>query len=100
MLVSAAVFLQLSCWSEKYTGIESNDRYAKNMKLQRKKCCTRGKTGKTTTNNHSEKISEVFGKIITGSLSYLIYIHNSHIFTIVYEDALKQEASKHASNSF
>ena len=51
-------------------------------------------------NNHSEKNSEVFGKIITGSLSYLIYIHNSHIFTIVYEDALKQEASKHASNSF
>ena len=36
MLVSAAVFLQLSCWSEKYTGIESNDRYDKNMKLQSK----------------------------------------------------------------
>ena len=50
--------------------------------------------------DHYKKISEFFGKIITGSLSYLIYIHNSHIFTIVYEDALKQEASKHASNSF
>ena len=81
-------FFQLSCWSEKYTGIESNDRYAKNMKLQSKNVALGAKQGR------SLQIT------ITGSLSYLIYIHNSHIFTIVYEDALKQEASKHASNSF
>ena len=100
MLFSAAVFLQLSCWSEKYTGIESNDRYAKNMKLQSKNVALGAKQGRPLQITILKKISEVFGKIIIGSLSYLIYIHNSHIFTIVYEDALKQEASKHASNSF
>ena len=34
MLVSAVVFLQLTCVSEKYTETESNDTYAKSMKLQ------------------------------------------------------------------
>ena len=47
MLVSAAVFLQLSCWSEKYTGIESNDRYAKNMKLQSKNVALGAKHGRS-----------------------------------------------------
>ena len=46
MLVSAAVFLQLSCWSEKYTGIESNDRYDKNMKLQSKNVALGAKQGR------------------------------------------------------
>ena len=47
MLVSAAVFPQLSCWSDKYTGIESNDRYAKNMKLQSKNVALGAKQGRS-----------------------------------------------------
>ena len=48
MLVSAAVFFfQPSCWSEKYTGIESNDRYAKNMKLQSKNVALGAKQGRS-----------------------------------------------------
>ena len=47
MLVSATVFLQLSCWSEKYTGIESNERYAKNMKLQSKNVALGAKQGRS-----------------------------------------------------
>ena len=34
MLFSVVVFLQLTCWSEKYIETESNDTYAKSMKLQ------------------------------------------------------------------
>ena len=51
MLVSAAAFLQLSCWSEKYTGIESNDRYAKNMKLQSKNVALGAKQGRSLQKN-------------------------------------------------
>ena len=47
VLVSAAVFLQLSCWSEKYTEIESNDRYAKNMKLQSQNVALGTKQGRS-----------------------------------------------------
>ena len=56
MLVSAAVFLQLTCWSEKYTEIESNDRHAKNMKLQSQNVALRTKQGRALQMTVFEKL--------------------------------------------
>ena len=75
------------------------------MKLQSQNVALGTKQGRSLQMTIFGKNSKVFVKIITGditimiSLSYLIQVYNSHIFTIVYEHALKQEASKHASNS-
>ena len=56
MLVSAAVFLQLTYRSEKYTEIESNDRYAKNMKLQSQNVALGTKQGRSLQMTILEKV--------------------------------------------
>ena len=56
MLVSAAVFLQLTCWSEKYTEIESNDKYAKNMKFHSQNVALWTKQGRSLQMTILEKL--------------------------------------------
>ena len=54
--IHAAVFLQLTFWSEKYTEIESDDRYAKNMKLQSQHVALGTKQGKSLQMTNLEEI--------------------------------------------
>ena len=64
MLVSVSVFLQPTCWSEKYTETESNDRYAKTMQLQSQNVALRTKEGRSLQMTILEKLVKFSLKLL------------------------------------